>query len=70
MVAGLHERIELIYIRIHEGWLYLCVVIGLFTRRVVGRSALIAHGHGPRLAGPARGHLAPKASGQGTLHSD
>lgn len=27
------------YIKTHEGWLYRCVVIDLFSRRVVGRSA-------------------------------
>ena len=27
------------YLRTHEGWLYLCVVIDLFSRRVVGWSA-------------------------------
>ena len=27
------------YIKTHEGWLYLCVVIDLFSRRVVGWSA-------------------------------
>ena len=27
---------DITYIRTHEGWLYLCVVIDLFSRRVVG----------------------------------
>jgi putative transposase len=30
---------DITYLRTHEGWLYLCVVIDLFSRRVVGRSA-------------------------------
>ena len=29
---------DITYIRIHEGWLYLCVVIDLFSRRVAGWS--------------------------------
>ena len=27
---------DITYIKTHEGWLYLCVVIDLFSRRVVG----------------------------------
>jgi transposase InsO family protein len=27
---------DITYLRTHEGWLYLCVVIDLFSRRVVG----------------------------------
>ena len=30
---------DITYIKIHEGWLYLCVVIDLFSLRVVGWSA-------------------------------
>ena len=30
---------DITYIKAHEGWLYLCVVIDLFSRRVVGWSA-------------------------------
>ena len=30
---------DITYRRAHEGWQYLCVVIDLFSRRVVGRSA-------------------------------
>ena len=30
---------DITYLRTHEGWLYLCVVIDLFSRRVVGWSA-------------------------------
>jgi putative transposase len=30
---------DITYIKTHEGWLYLSVVIDLFSRRVVGRSA-------------------------------
>ena len=30
---------DITYIRTHEGWLYLCVVIDLYSRRVVGWSA-------------------------------
>jgi len=30
---------DITHIRTHEGWLYLCVVIDLFSRRVVGWSA-------------------------------
>jgi putative transposase len=30
---------DITYIRTHEGWLNLAVVIDLFSRRVVGRSA-------------------------------
>ena len=30
---------DITYIKTHEGWLYLCVVIELFSRRVVGWSA-------------------------------
>jgi putative transposase len=30
---------DITYIKTHEGWLYLCVVIDLFSRRVVGWSA-------------------------------
>jgi putative transposase len=32
-------RYGITYIKTHEGWLYLCVVIDLFSRRVVGWSA-------------------------------
>jgi putative transposase len=27
---------DITYIKTHEGWLYLCIVIDLFSRRVVG----------------------------------
>ena len=30
---------DITYIKTHEGWLYLCIVIDLFSRRVVGWSA-------------------------------
>ena len=30
---------DITYIKTHEGWLYLCVVLDLFSRRVVGCSA-------------------------------
>lgn len=30
---------DVTYIETHEGWLHLCAVIGLFSRRVVGWSA-------------------------------
>ena len=30
---------DITYLRTHEGWLYLCIVIDLFSRRVVGWSA-------------------------------
>jgi putative transposase len=30
---------DITYIKIHEGWLYLCAVIDLFSLRVVGWSA-------------------------------
>ena len=30
---------DITYTRTHEGWLYLAVVIDLFSRRVVGSSA-------------------------------
>ena len=30
---------DIAYIKTHEGWLYLCNVIDLFSRRVVGWSA-------------------------------
>lgn len=30
---------DITYLRTHEGWLYLCLVIDLFSRRVVGWSA-------------------------------
>ncbi|SPF31104.1 hypothetical protein POI8812_03455 [Pontivivens insulae] len=30
---------DITYIKTHEGWLYLCVIIDLFSRRVVGWSA-------------------------------
>ena len=29
---------DITYIRTHEGWLYLCVVVDLFSRQVVGWS--------------------------------
>ncbi len=31
---------DITYLRTHEGWLYLCVAVDLFSRRVVGWSAL------------------------------
>ena len=40
--ASLPDRVwvtDITYIKTHEGWLYLCVVIDLFSRRVVGWSA-------------------------------
>ncbi len=33
---------DITYIKTHEGWLYLSVVIDLFSRRVVGWSAQLA----------------------------
>ena len=30
---------DITYIKTHEGWLYLCIVVDLFSRRVVGWSA-------------------------------
>ncbi|PCI96933.1 MAG: hypothetical protein COB14_09645 [Alphaproteobacteria bacterium] len=29
---------DITYIKTHEGWLYLCVVLDLYSRRIVGLS--------------------------------
>lgn len=63
---------DITYIRTHEGFLYLAVVIDLFSRRVIGWSlSVIARNHlpatdaGPHLcrsaaASTADGRLAPQ----------
>ena len=57
---------DITYIKTHSGWLYLCVVIGLLSRRVVGWSAQpVAHDYGSASAGPADGRLATKARQEG-----
>lgn len=68
---------DITYIRTHEGFLYLAVVMDLFSRRVIGWSlSVIARNHlpatdaGPDLyrpaaAGPADGRLVAQAKGQG-----
>ncbi len=52
---------DITYIRTHEGWLYLAVVVDLFSRQVVGWSmGSRRHQPGPRCT--ADGALAPPAA--------
>jgi hypothetical protein len=51
---------DITYIRTHEGFLYLAVVIDLFSRLVHARP----HLHGPAVASPAHGRLAPQTKDQ------
>lgn len=72
---------DITYIKTHEGWLYLCVVIDLFSRvRHCSRTngASMAHrrlvrpipdDHGPGAPSPSDGRLATQASGAGNSPS-
>jgi transposase InsO family protein len=55
---------DITYIKTHEGWLYLAVVIELFSRHVVGWPAQAPHDDRHGAAGPACGRLAAKAQSQ------
>jgi transposase InsO family protein len=57
---------DITYIKTHEGWLYLCVVIDLFYRRVVGWSAQSRMTTDLALQALLMADLAPKAFGQGS----
>lgn len=56
---------DITYIRTHEGFLYLAVVIDLFSRRVIGGGNARAHLCGPAAASPADGGLAAQTEDQG-----
>ncbi len=57
---------DITYVRTYEGWLYLAVVIDLFSRRVVGWSIAVQHANGHRAVGADDGRRAtasgPRAS--------
>jgi putative transposase len=53
------------YIKTHEAWPYLAVVIDLFSRRVVGWSVQPRMTTEACLAGLARSRLAAQTQGQG-----
>ncbi len=55
---------DITYLRTHEGWLYLCVVIDLFSRRVVGWSAQTRMTTDLALQALLDGRLATQAQGQ------
>lgn len=53
------------YIKTHNGWLYLSVVIDLFSRRLVGWSAQSRITTDLALKRPACSRLAAQSQGQG-----
>ena len=61
---------DITYIRTHEGWLYLCVVIDLFSRRVVGWSAQSRMATDLALQALLMAVWRRKPDGPVTLHSD
>ena len=56
---------DITYIKSHEGWSYLSVVIDLFSRRVVGWSYAITHDYRPGIASAIECCLAAQAKDQG-----
>ena len=61
---------DITYIKTHEGWLYLCVVIDLFSRRVVGRSAQSRMTTDLALQALLMAVWRRKPAGKVTVHSD
>ncbi len=61
---------DITYIKTHEGWLYLCVVIDLFSRRVVGWSAQSRMTTDLALQALLMAVWRRKPEGQVTIHSD
>jgi len=61
---------DITYIKTHEGWLYLCVVIDLFSRRVVGWSAQSRMTTDLTLQALLMAVWRRKPAGRVTVHSD
>ncbi len=61
---------DITYIKTHEGWLYLCVVIDLFSRRVVGWSAQSRMTTDLALQALLMAVWRRKPDGKVTVHSD
>ena len=61
---------DITYIKTHEGWLYLCVVIDLFSRRVVGWSAQSRMTTDLALQALLMAVWRRKPEGRVTMHSD
>lgn len=61
---------DITYIRTHEGWLYLCVVIDLFSRRVVGWNAQSRMTTDLALQALLMAIWRRKPNGSVTVHSD
>lgn len=61
---------DITYIKTHEGWLYLCVVIDLFSRRVVGWSAQSRMTTDIALQALLMAIWRRKPEGRVTVHSD
>ncbi|QFT59400.1 Integrase core domain protein [Sulfitobacter sp. THAF37] len=61
---------DITYINTHEGWLYLCVVIDLFSRRVVGWSAQSRMTTDLALQALLMAVWRRKSAGQVMVHSD
>lgn len=61
---------DITYIMTHEGWLYLCVVIDLFPRRVVGWSAQSRMTTDPALQALLMAVWRRKPAGKVVIHSD
>lgn len=61
---------DITYIKTHEGWLYLCVVLDLFSRRVVGWSARSRMTTDLALQALLMAVWRRKPSGRVTVHSD
>lgn len=66
--VGTPDRVwvtDITYIRTLEGFVYLAVVIDLYSRRVIGMVHAKQADNGCRFAGPAYGRLAAQAEGKG-----
>jgi putative transposase len=61
---------DITYIKTHEDWLYLCVVIDLFSRRVVGWSAQSRMTTDPVLQALMMAVWRRKPDGKVTVHPD
>jgi putative transposase len=61
---------DITYIKTHEGWLYLCVVLDLFSRRVVGWSAQSRMTTDLALQALLMAIWRRKPTGKVTVHSD
>lgn len=61
---------DITYLRTHEGWLYLCVVIDLFSRRVIGWSAQSRMTTDLALQALLMAVWRRKPAGKVTIHSD